>query len=408
MQAALAAILESLGQPTAIPEAITCSQTASRAFELAYWNDIRILSAGEYQNKDNADCVDDPATLSQLVHTQRDLERLGDYLLSRYHAAIAQAGMQGQALAGDLPFKWRTDFDFPRFGGWQSNQAGHACERDLLVVIPGKDHAHPVVLADHYDTAYIEDLYDKSRSGTGARKSAAGSDDNHSATAALLQAAPIYLELAKQGKLERDIWLLHLTGEEFPADCLGARHFCQCLIERTLKLRLADERWIDLSDARPAGIFVMDMIAHNLDDDRDIFQISPGKSPASLNLAWQAHLANLAWNTFTEVGNHSPERAGRGRGQRRPDGNSIPETAALLRLNGEVRTCDDPASSLFNTDGQIFSDIGATVVLFMENYDINRSGYHDTHDTLQNIDLDYGAALAAIAIETVARLAVQP
>jgi len=42
----------------------------------------------------------------------------------------------------------------------------------------------------------------------------------------------------------------------------------------------------------------------------------------------------------------------------------------------------------------------------MENYDINRKGYHDTMDTMQNIDLDYGAALAAIAIETVAREAM--
>jgi hypothetical protein len=39
----------------------------------------------------------------------------------------------------------------------------------------------------------------------------------------------------------------------------------------------------------------------------------------------------------------------------------------------------------------------------MENYDINRTGYHDTHDTMANIDLDYGAALTAIAIESVAR-----
>ena len=37
--------------------------------------------------------------------------------------------------------------------------------------------------------------------------------------------------------------------------------------------------------------------------------------------------------------------------------------------------------------------------------DINRQGYHDTHDTMANIDLDYGAALAAIVIESVARLA---
>jgi hypothetical protein len=45
------------------------------------------------------------------------------------------------------------------------------------------------------------------------------------------------------------------------------------------------------------------------------------------------------------------------------------------------------------------------VVLFMENYDLHRQGYHDTHDTMENIDLDYGAAVAAIAIEAVARAA---
>jgi hypothetical protein len=43
----------------------------------------------------------------------------------------------------------------------------------------------------------------------------------------------------------------------------------------------------------------------------------------------------------------------------------------------------------------------------MENYDINRTGYHDSEDTMANIDLDYGAAVAAIAIETVARTAAE-
>jgi hypothetical protein len=74
-------------------------------------------------------------------------------------------------------------------------------------------------------------------------------------------------------------------------------------------------------------------------------------------------------------------------------------------LEGEVRTTNNPHSSLYNTDGQIFSDVGVPVVLFMENYDIDRTGYHDTKDTLTNIDLDYGAAVAAIATETVARVA---
>jgi hypothetical protein len=73
---------------------------------------------------------------------------------------------------------------------------------------------------------------------------------------------------------------------------------------------------------------------------------------------------------------------------------------------GEVRPHDDPRSTLFNTDGQVFSDAGIPAVLFMENYDINRHGYHDSEDTMANIDLDYGAAVAAIAIESVARAAV--
>ena len=43
----------------------------------------------------------------------------------------------------------------------------------------------------------------------------------------------------------------------------------------------------------------------------------------------------------------------------------------------------------------------------MENYDITRTGYHDSYDTMDNIDLDYGAAVAAIAIESVARAATE-
>ena len=91
-----------------------------------------------------------------------------------------------------------------------------------------------------------------------------------------------------------------------------------------------------------------------------------------------------------------------------PDGAAPPPPFAHLALAGEVRTEWEPKSSLYNTDGQIFSDVGIPVVLFMENYDINRSGYHDTHDTMENIDLDYAAALTAIAIETVAEAALCP
>ena len=85
----------------------------------------------------------------------------------------------------------------------------------------------------------------------------------------------------------------------------------------------------------------------------------------------------------------------------------VPAIALHPHLHGEVRPPADPRSTLFNTDGQIFSDAGVPVVLFMENYDITRQGYHDSHDTMENIDLDYGAAVAAIAIESVARAATE-
>ena len=78
----------------------------------------------------------------------------------------------------------------------------------------------------------------------------------------------------------------------------------------------------------------------------------------------------------------------------------IPDIARHPQLRGEIRLPGDMRSSLFNTDGQIFSDAGIPVVPFMENHDIN--------DNMSNIDLDYGAAVAAIAIESVARAVASP
>ena len=322
----------------------------------------------------------------------------------RHRKAIADAGMEGIAVCGELPFKWQTDFEFPMFGGWKGNQKDETYERNILVVIPGRNRKQAVVFGDHYDTAYMEDIYDRGRGGSGARLSANGADDNYSASSTLLQAAPLFLRLSKEGKLERDIWLIHLTGEEFPSDCMGARNFCQSLVEKKIRLKTGNDTFTDLSETEIIGVFIMDMIGHNRENDQDIFQISPGKSAASLYLAWQAHLANQIWNNSIPGWNKDPQRQSRSRGKRISGTEQIPEIARFLHLEGEVRTRYNPHSSIFNTDGQIFSDTGVPVVLFMENYDINRSGYHDTKDTLENIDLDYGAAFAAIAIETVARV----
>jgi hypothetical protein len=405
------AALEKMIEPphnSELPEAITYSGTANRRFEEEWWNDIKTLAHGRFIYKDNADIMQDDVTLSQVQYRHRDLESLGDYLVERHRKSIAAAGMEGIALCGELPFRWQTDFDFSLFGGWTLNQKGKTHERNILVVIPGKNRRQAVVLGDHYDTAYMEDMYEKGRGGSGARLAANGADDNYSASATLLQAAPIFLKLSKEGKLERDVWLIHLTGEEFPADCMGARNFCQSLIEKTVRLQLGPETFTDLSNTEIVGAYIMDMIGHNRENDQDVFQISPGKSAASLYLAWQAHMANLIWNAGTSHWNQTTDRRHRGRGKRITDIQQIPEAAKHLPLDGEVRTRYNPYSSIFNTDGQIFSDVGVPVVLFMENYDISRSGYHDTKDTLENIDLDYGAAVAAIAIETVARVACSP
>jgi hypothetical protein len=386
------------------PQSLTYAQTARRSFEIQYWKTIASLAETPLLNKNNADWVQDEATQRMLPYRERHLEPLGDQLLAYYEKKIAAAKMTGKALAGDVPFRWRTDMDYTWMGGWQKNRDADA-ERNLLIVIPGKNRREAVIMADHYDTAYMLDKYDKAFGGCGARMAACGADDNHSATAAMMMAAPIFLAMSRQGKLGCDIWLVHLTGEEFPADCLGARALTERLVQRTLQLRLPRGKTRDLSATTVRGVYVSDMIAHNNDRERDVFQISPGNDPGSMWLAYQAHVANEIWNESVPYWNKSEQREGLPRGRRSPNGAAIPEVAPFLPLSGHVRVPSDPRSTLYNTDGQIFSDAGVPVVLFMENYDINRTGYHDTHDTMENIDLDYGAAVCAITIEAVARAA---
>lgn len=407
MKSSLSEIIEpenSIG----LPESLTFPETATREFEVNWWNDIRYLAHGNFIYKDNADIATDNATISVVYDQKRDLEKLGEYLIERHRKSITETGMAGLAICAEMPFNWKTDFEYSLFGGWIRNQNNDTYERNIIVMIPGKNRNEAVIFGDHYDTAYMEDIYDKKSGGSGARLSSRGADDNYSATSALLQAAPIFLKMAKEGRLERDIWLIHLTGEEFPSDCMGARHLCQSIIEGNLVIRTDQAEEMNIAGTRIKGVYIMDMIGHNRDDDRDIFQISPGKSASSLYLAWQAHISNKIWNSKVAEWNRNPERKNCEKGKRISCDETIPRTAKFLPVNGEVRTRYNPESSIFNTDGQIFSDVGLPVVLFMENYDISRTGYHDTKDTLENIDLDYGAAIAAIAIETVARVATDP
>jgi hypothetical protein len=397
--------------------ALTFGATANRAFEEQVWRTIASLAEGPLRNKENADVVaanhgrhGGPAAKAAEVEAarRRDLERLGDELHARHRALIEKHGMQGRARVLDHRFHWETHFDMSWSEGWLNNQSGKVHERNVVVVIPGRNRAEAVIMGDHYDTAYMEDVYEEDHGGDGLRVAAAGADDNHSATTALLLAADVLLPMAREGRLERDVWLVHLTGEEFPSDCMGARALVRGLLERRLSFFAEDGAVMNASAARVVGAFILDMIGHNNPRDRDVFQIAPGEGAAAARLAATAHAANARWNRDAARWNGGPERSGLGRAERREEGRTIPPPFAHLPLLGEVRSEWDPRSALYNTDGQIFSDVGIPVVLFMENYDISRTGYHDTHDTMKNIDLDYAAALTAIAIETVAATACAP
>jgi hypothetical protein len=395
---------------------LTFEQTQTRAFEEALWRSIAFLAEGEYRHKETADrvLINEGRTGGLAARAagveagkRGDLDRLGQHLHERYRETIRRHAMQGRAEIYDHLFTWRTECDLSWSEAWVNNQKGQAEERNIVVVIPGKDRRQAVMMADHYDTAYMEDVFEEARGGDGLRAAAAGADDNHSATATLLAAADVFLPLAREGRLERDVWLVHLTGEEFPSDCLGARALAQSLVERSLRLTAEDGTEWDASSVRVVGAFVLDMIGHNNHHDRDVFQIASGEGAGSARLALTAHQANQRWNERARKANIASPRHRLGRAQRMADGKEVPPPFAHLPVTGEIRVEWEPRSSLYNTDGQIFSDLGIPVVLFMENYDINRTGYHDTDDTMKNIDLDYASAVAAIAIESVAAVACE-
>jgi len=162
-----------------------------------------------------------------------------------------------------------------------------------MVVIPGKDRKRAVIMADHYDTAYMEDCFDGRVGQAGARLAACGADDNHSATVALMLAAPIFMKLSKQGKLQHDIWLVHLTGEEFPSDCMGRQVFNQAAGGESPGSALAKGKMKDLSKVKVEGVFDLDMIAHNNDKNRTSFRSL--RAPVQHRSGW---LTRLTWPTL--------------------------------------------------------------------------------------------------------------
>lgn len=269
-------------------------------------------------------------TRKNSAQPDHQLEELAEYLEERYRELGLDTRRQS--------FTWR--------GLPQTN---------LIAVIPGRPDAgnRPVLLADHVDTAFAEAVFKQ----TGKRVSAPGADDNASATAALLRAG----EVLGSRRLRHDLWLVHLTGEEYPGDDLGARH-------------LADELLRDRR--RIGGILILDMIGYRPDPAAAaLFQINAGDSAASVELA------RVALGAAADV---------------------APGLTAAFRGRHSRK------SYLYNTDGHIYSQLGFPVLLFNEHLNglehLDRPHYHEMSDTSATLDWEYALAVTRVAIETAARL----
>ena len=143
-------------------------------------------------------------TRKSSIQPDNQLLDLIEYLIERYKKMNIQTEKQY--------FQWRN-----------------ITQANLIAFIPAgkkKKYNEPVLFIDHIDTAFEQDTYDE----TGVRQTTQGADDNVSGLVALLQSVSILKETQKEAC--RDIWLVHLTGEEYPAASLGIVYFLQQLLVR--------------------------------------------------------------------------------------------------------------------------------------------------------------------------------
>ncbi len=238
---------------------------------------------------------------------------------------------------------------------WQDFVWRDMPQTNLIAEIPGSDRRlPPLLVADHVDTAFDEDLAIK-----GIYMAVPGAHDNASASSALLRAA----EVLKDRRPRRTIWLVHFTGEEFPADDLGAR----ALVSKML----GDRQEI-------YGLVLLDMIGF-AGENQPQFQFSPGKDATSL------YFASVGLDAAADIS---------------------PELEPLFRSRYNER------SYLYNTDGIIFSENGYPVVLVNEHLNyftrLMRAAYHDMGDNSSKMNFGYAVSITKLSIEMIARLAEVP
>jgi hypothetical protein len=243
---------------------------------------------------------------------------------------------------------------------------------NVIVDLPGRT-GEWVLLADHYDAAVAQDTVEPA---PGPMRGAPGADDDLSGTAAVMETGRV-LAAARHGpdrpELLRGIRLLHLVGEEFPADCLGARvHVADVLARRE----------------RIHGLIVLDMIGHAGPGGRladPVFQLNQGEGAAAGRLTGAALQAFAALRRARLV---------------------PPELRPVIRRRYER------GSYLHQTDGIIFSDAGFPAMLLNEHinrfHNLDRAGYHDMADDRASICRPYATGLARLALATTLLLAAVP
>ena len=322
------------GEPGA---SLTFARTARRSFETAYWKTIAMLAAGRYRQRQRRL----RSRSGHPVAAGASPSRPGGpgRLPAGYHRrVVAAAGLAGRALVGEVPFRWQTDFPFAWSGGWLKNQDG---TRPTSATWSWSFPAATAAGRSSWPTITTRPTWKTSSAirdgGGGPRLAAAGADDNHSATAALMLAAPIFLRTRPAGRLGCDIWLVHLTGEEFPADCMGARHLpapgrgrpADPPGRRPLAGPLAAPR----SGRLRAG--------HGGPQQRPRprrLQISPASAGSRCGWPSRPTRPIAIWNASTAAWNRRGGRRGRARGRRSADG-----VDAARRSSAPAAARRDPA-----------------------------------------------------------------
>ncbi len=276
---------------------------------------------------------------------RNDLEAMVDYLENRYASLNVKTYRQR--------FNWR--------GIKQSN---------LIALIKGQNsgpNEPKVVAIDHIDTAVAEDIFEK----TGKRVTVEGASDNVTATATLLRAA----EVLKNFTPKYDILLVHLTGEEFPSDGLGAWHFLSEAFQ---------DKGTPVSKIKIKAVIVADFIGfHHPEENK--FQINPTFSGESLQIA------RLALDAADKM---------------------IPKRGKSPIWEMVYRPRHHPSSGVFNTDLMEFEYMGIPGLLFNEYLDYSSDNLrkmdphnHQSHDVPQNIDYSYASEISKVIIETIVRAA---